>query len=255
MYLARRPHCTNLWSALRLFENLGLDLLILRLDFSFSRRRVWRWLPYELLCRVVWYKFTDVSEVLVAARGSHSSPWWWRQQAPLKRRQTTRLHRTTTEKTAIFDSLGIYYCVLTSWDMTFSRRWRCLLGQPWRWKHYVPPKRLYLLTSSHGVTIQKINIENKWHRSKQLSQWRMELKKVVVMKFHAFYGSRNFVIVFTRARQMSRPFSFLMSLLIIRPSSRPCVIFPNVLFLTGVNPPPNPQAGGPSLVKCPRLFI
>jgi hypothetical protein len=32
-----------------------------------------------------------------------SSPWWWRQQEPLKRRWTsTRLHDTTTQKTAIF---------------------------------------------------------------------------------------------------------------------------------------------------------
>jgi hypothetical protein len=35
-------------------------------DFRFSRRRVWRLLSSWLFRRVVWYKFTDVSEVLAA---------------------------------------------------------------------------------------------------------------------------------------------------------------------------------------------
>jgi hypothetical protein len=33
-------------------------------DLRFSRRRERRWLPSGLLRRVIWYKFTDVSEVL-----------------------------------------------------------------------------------------------------------------------------------------------------------------------------------------------
>jgi hypothetical protein len=43
--------------------------------FRFSWQWVWRWLSSGLLRHVVWYKFTDISEVL--------APWWWRQQAPL----------------------------------------------------------------------------------------------------------------------------------------------------------------------------
>jgi hypothetical protein len=51
-------------------------------DLRFSRRRqVWRWLSSGLLCRVVWLKFTDVSEVLAAS--------------------TIRVS-ATTQKTAIF---------------------------------------------------------------------------------------------------------------------------------------------------------
>jgi hypothetical protein len=36
-------------------------------DFRFSRRRIWRWLSSGLLRRVVWYKFTEVSEMLTAS--------------------------------------------------------------------------------------------------------------------------------------------------------------------------------------------
>jgi hypothetical protein len=36
-------------------------------DFRFSRRRVWSWLSSGLLRRLVWYKFTDVLEVLAAS--------------------------------------------------------------------------------------------------------------------------------------------------------------------------------------------
>jgi hypothetical protein len=51
-------------------------------DFRFSQRRVWRWLSSGLLHHVVWYKFTNVSEVLAASETSvnfyqtiwHNSP-------------------------------------------------------------------------------------------------------------------------------------------------------------------------------------
>jgi hypothetical protein len=36
-------------------------------DLRFSRRRVWRWLSSSMLCRAVWQKFTDVSEVFGAS--------------------------------------------------------------------------------------------------------------------------------------------------------------------------------------------
>jgi hypothetical protein len=36
-------------------------------DFRISWRRAWRWLSSGLLRRVIWYKFTDVSEVLTAS--------------------------------------------------------------------------------------------------------------------------------------------------------------------------------------------
>jgi hypothetical protein len=53
-------------------------------------------------------------------------------------------------------------------------------------------------------------------------------------------------------------FPCLRSFQSIRPIPRPFVTFRNVfLFLRWgvVSPPPNPQAGGPSLVGCPRLLI
>jgi hypothetical protein len=40
-------------------------------DFRFSRRRVWRWLSSGMLRHVVWYIWTDVSEMLTASNG----PW------------------------------------------------------------------------------------------------------------------------------------------------------------------------------------
>jgi hypothetical protein len=45
----------------------GTDHQILKKpwDFRFSRQKIWR--CYGLLRRVVWYKFTDVSEVLAAS--------------------------------------------------------------------------------------------------------------------------------------------------------------------------------------------
>jgi hypothetical protein len=36
-------------------------------NFRFSQRRVWRWLSCQMLRHVVWWKFTDSSEVLVAS--------------------------------------------------------------------------------------------------------------------------------------------------------------------------------------------
>jgi hypothetical protein len=48
-------------------KNSSVFRLILRLDFRFSRRRLWRWLSSGVLRDVVRLKFTDVSEVLAAA--------------------------------------------------------------------------------------------------------------------------------------------------------------------------------------------
>jgi hypothetical protein len=47
----------------------------------FSRRRVWRRLSSELLHRIVWCKFTGVSEVLTASiiRAERRLPWWTQQ--------------------------------------------------------------------------------------------------------------------------------------------------------------------------------
>lgn len=39
---------------------------ILKQDFRFSRRRIWRWRPSAMLRRVVGWKLTDVSDVLTA---------------------------------------------------------------------------------------------------------------------------------------------------------------------------------------------
>jgi hypothetical protein len=53
-------------------------------------------------------------------------------------------------------------------------------------------------------------------------------------------------------------FPCLRSFQSIRPIPRPFVTFRNVFLLLRwgvVSPPPNPQAGGPPLVGCPRLLI
>jgi hypothetical protein len=48
-----------------------------------------------ILCRVLSYKLTDVSEMLTVSIFRASSPWWWIQWVRLKRRSATRwLHGT-----------------------------------------------------------------------------------------------------------------------------------------------------------------
>jgi hypothetical protein len=44
----------------------------------------------------------------------------------------------------------------------------------WRWKQYVPPKRLYPPTSPHGVTAQKTNIDNVWGCARRILFWRVQ---------------------------------------------------------------------------------
>jgi hypothetical protein len=56
-----------------------LHTLPLLWDFRFSRQRVWRWLP-SVLRRLIWLKFTDVSDVLAAS--IIWTTWWWRHQQP-----------------------------------------------------------------------------------------------------------------------------------------------------------------------------
>jgi hypothetical protein len=72
----------------------------------------WRWLSSGLLCCVVWWKFTDVPEVLAAS--IIRIHWWWRQQTRLKCWQnSTRLHGATTQKTAIF-----IHTAVRTWNLT-----------------------------------------------------------------------------------------------------------------------------------------
>jgi hypothetical protein len=49
-------------------DDRSLGPVQLRTDLRLSRRRVWRWLSSELLHRVFWYKFTDVSEMLIVLK-------------------------------------------------------------------------------------------------------------------------------------------------------------------------------------------
>jgi hypothetical protein len=59
-----------LFSLLQLYLNLSHFLwriFPLWWDFRFSRRRKWRWQPYGMLLRLVWWTFTDFSEVFSAS--------------------------------------------------------------------------------------------------------------------------------------------------------------------------------------------
>jgi hypothetical protein len=84
-------------------SKLNRIILVAWWDFRLSRRRARKWLSSRMLSRVVWYKFTDVSEMLTASiiramskprawnwfeirfdrisqssssRVAYSSPWW-----------------------------------------------------------------------------------------------------------------------------------------------------------------------------------
>jgi hypothetical protein len=61
-----------------------------------------------MACRIIWWNFTDVSEVF----GTYND-LWWKQRVPPKRQYTsTRLNCATTQKTAIFvvsDTISSYF--------------------------------------------------------------------------------------------------------------------------------------------------
>jgi hypothetical protein len=65
-------------------------------------------------------------------------------------------------------------------------------------------------------------------------------------KFPEFYGTRRFITVFTRALHWS----------LSSRSEASCGVSWQAYFLRWVvSPTPNPQAGGPPLVGCPRLLV
>jgi hypothetical protein len=88
--------------------------------WNWSKNLYWGWMgrkevPQKLFCAKRYYVHSPLVrprfclDWLVpvsqtdSSHAAYSSPWWWRQQGPLKRRYTsTRLHGTTTQKTAIF---------------------------------------------------------------------------------------------------------------------------------------------------------
>jgi hypothetical protein len=81
-----------------------------------------------------------------------------------------------------------------------------------------------------------------------LTPWsRVLLEKLTVnfaasQEFPRIYGTRKFLTVPTRARHQRKHLSWVIL---------------NIYFLRRgvVSTSPNPQAGGPPLVSCPRLFI
>jgi hypothetical protein len=112
-----------------------------------------------------------------------------------------------------------------------------------------------LLTPRSRVLVQKLTVTQ------------------LVKKFPAFYGTWRFITVFTgpysepdayptgapnipRSKSHTN-FLLPMPFQRIRPFPRPCVTFRNklLLLLWDVSSSPNPHAGGPPLVCCPRLLI
>jgi hypothetical protein len=74
----------------------------IKVRFQVLKRRIWRWQPFVIYCRVVSLKYINVSEVLTASI-IHSSPWWWRQYAHLKHQSaSTRLHGAMFQKDFFF---------------------------------------------------------------------------------------------------------------------------------------------------------
>jgi hypothetical protein len=87
-----------------------------------------------------------------------SSPWWWRQQVPLKHRWTsTRLHSTTTQKTAIFTDY--VNCTMSSFFPPVC--WMYCALQCNLLLQFVQCTVLYLLTSYHRH-VQLVHSATPW---------------------------------------------------------------------------------------------
>jgi hypothetical protein len=70
-------------------------------------------------------------------------------------------------------------------------------------------------------------------------------------RFPAFYGTRRFTTDFTKALHLYLSWDFFTK----NPLRSEDLLTNLFLEWTVVSPTPNPQAGGPPLVVCPRLFI
>ena len=108
-----------------------------------------------------------------------------------------------------------------------------------------------------------------------LTQWSRVLpeklkRPKLLKKSPAFYGTRRFITVFTRARHMSLSWARSIQSVPPHPTSRRSILilsshlliprllamFRNMInFYGGVSTSPKPQAGGPPHVGCPRLLI
>jgi hypothetical protein len=95
-----------------------------------------------------------------------------------------------------------------------------------------------------------------WDANFLLTPWnRVLLEKLTIFqllkKFPAFYRTRRFITAFTSASHLSR------TKISVQVRGFLCEYFVTRYFLGwgGVSNSPNPQAGGPPLVGCPRLLI
>jgi len=104
----------------------------------------------------------------------------------------------------------------------------------------------------YHVHTSKCTVSSSLTHSILTTQSRVLLKKLtgfqLVKKFPTLYGTRRFIIAFTAARHLLYPQS--RSEVSVHDSQQ------NHFLRRGVvDTSPNPQAGGPPLVGCPRLFI